>query len=37
MSKLDFSSPREAARAFTPKLSQFVDDTLYPQFWQDAA
>jgi len=30
MSKLNFSSPREAARAFTPKLAQFVDSTLYP-------
>ena len=37
MSTLDFSSPREAARAFTPKLSQFVETTLYPQVWNDPA
>ena len=37
MSQTDFSSPREAARAFTPKLSEFIDDTLYPRFWNDAA
>jgi 4-carboxymuconolactone decarboxylase len=30
MSNINFSSPREAARAFTPALSQFVDTTLYP-------
>lgn len=35
MSNIHFSSPREAARAFTPKLSQFVDATLYPQIWSD--
>lgn len=35
MSNINFSSPREAARAFTPKLSQFVDATLYPQIWSD--
>lgn len=37
MSQLDFRSPREAARAFTPKLAQFVDTTLYPQIWSDPA
>jgi 4-carboxymuconolactone decarboxylase len=37
MSRIDFSSPREAARAFTPKLSAFVDHTLYPQIWNDPA
>ena len=37
MSKLNFSSPREAARAFTPKLAQFVDSTLYPQNWSEPA
>lgn len=37
MSHIDFSRPREAARAFTPALSAFVDDTLYPQFWADPA
>ncbi|WP_201189968.1 carboxymuconolactone decarboxylase family protein [Pseudomonas fluorescens] len=37
MSAINFSSPREAARAFTPKLSQFVDSTLYPQIWSDPA
>ena len=37
MSNLDFKSPREAARAFTPKLAEFVDSTLYPQIWSDPA
>jgi 4-carboxymuconolactone decarboxylase len=37
MSPINFSSPREAARAFTPKLAQFVDATLYPQVWSDPA
>lgn len=37
MSATDFSSPREAARAFTPKLSEFIDATLYPQVWSDPA
>lgn len=37
MSNINFSSPREAARAFTPKLSQFVDTTLYPAIWSDPA
>lgn len=37
MSNINFSSPREAARAFTPALSQFVDTTLYPSIWSDPA
>jgi 4-carboxymuconolactone decarboxylase len=37
MSHADFISPREAARAFTPKLSAFVDETLYPRIWSDPA
>ena len=37
MSNIDFSSPREAARRFTPKLAAFVDSTLYPQVWSDPA
>lgn len=37
MSTINFNSPREAARAFTPKLSQFIDTTLYPQVWGDPA
>jgi 4-carboxymuconolactone decarboxylase len=37
MSHADFSSPREAARAFTPDLAAFVDATLYPQIWSDPA
>ena len=37
MSHADFSSPREAARAFTPKLAAFVDSSLYPQIWNDPA
>lgn len=35
MSDTHFDSPREAARAFTPTLSAFVDDTLYPRIWSD--
>ncbi|AKM03014.1 MULTISPECIES: carboxymuconolactone decarboxylase family protein [Burkholderia cepacia complex] len=35
MSHTHFDSPREAARAFTPTLSAFVDDTLYPRIWSD--
>ncbi|QJQ20792.1 carboxymuconolactone decarboxylase family protein [Pseudomonas sp. SK] len=35
MTGLNFTSPREAARAFTPKLSEFIDSTLYPQIWGD--
>lgn len=37
MSNIDFSHPREAARAFTPELSAFVDNTLYPDIWSDSA
>lgn len=37
MSEINFTSPREAARAFTPDLSEFVDTTLYPRFWADPA
>jgi 4-carboxymuconolactone decarboxylase len=37
MSNINFTSPREAARAFTPKLSQFVDTTLFPVIWSDPA
>lgn len=37
MSNINFSSPREAAQAFTSQLSQFVDSTLYPQVWGDPA
>jgi 4-carboxymuconolactone decarboxylase len=37
MSNINFSSPREAARAFTPKLSQLVESTLYPLVWSDPA
>lgn len=37
MSHANFTSPREAARAFTPKLAEFVDTTLYPQIWSDPA
>jgi 4-carboxymuconolactone decarboxylase len=35
MLKANFDSPREAARAFTPKLSALVDDVLFPQVWAD--
>jgi len=37
MSTTDFSSPREAARAFTPTLSAFVETPLYSQVWADPA
>ncbi|VVD88511.1 4-carboxymuconolactone decarboxylase [Pandoraea communis] len=37
MSHENFTKPREAARAFTPKLAEFVDTTLYPQIWSDPA
>ncbi|KQZ96705.1 MAG: carboxymuconolactone decarboxylase family protein [Achromobacter sp.] len=37
MTNIDFSHPREAARAFTPALSAFVDNTLYPDIWGDPA
>lgn len=35
MKNIDFSSPREAARALTPKLSALVDDPLFSQVWAD--
>lgn len=35
MSEPDFTSPRAAARAFTPKLSAFVDSPLFDQVWSD--
>jgi 4-carboxymuconolactone decarboxylase len=35
MSNPDFRHPREAARAFTPQIAEFVDTTLYPRFWSD--
>ena len=37
MSNASFGSPREAARAFTPKLAARVDDVLFPQVWADPA
>lgn len=37
MSAIDFTSPREAARAFTPQLTQFVEQPLYTQVWNDPA
>lgn len=37
MSAIDFSSPREAARAFPPQLSQFVEEPLLSQVWTDPA
>jgi 4-carboxymuconolactone decarboxylase len=37
MSQANFSSPREAARVFTPKLAEFVDTMLYPEVWSDPA
>lgn len=35
--KPDFSSPREAARPFTPKLAEFVEHPLFDQVWSDPA
>ncbi len=35
--KPDFSSPREAARPFTPKLASFVESPLFDQVWSDPA
>jgi 4-carboxymuconolactone decarboxylase len=35
MPEPDFTSPRTAARAFTPKLSAFVDSPLFDQVWSD--
>jgi len=35
MSSIDYASPREAARAFTPKLSALVDSPLYDSVWED--
>ncbi|MHC1479351.1 carboxymuconolactone decarboxylase family protein [Frateuria aurantia] len=37
MSTIDFSSPRAAARAFTPKLADYVEAPLFSQVWQDPA
>ena len=37
MVNANFSSPREAAKAFTPKLSALVDDPLFGTVWEDAA
>jgi 4-carboxymuconolactone decarboxylase len=35
MKPIDFSSPRAAARAFTPKLSALIEEPLYSQVWAD--
>ena len=32
----DFTSPREAARPFTPKLSALSESPLYDKVWEDA-
>ncbi len=37
MSQIDFTSPREAARAFTPQLTAFVEEPLYSKVWNDPA
>lgn len=34
--KADFTSPRGAARAFTPKLAELVETPLYDKVWRDA-
>lgn len=35
MQAIDFGSPREAARAFTPKLAELVEHPLYSRIWAD--
>jgi len=35
MTEIDFTSPREAAKAFTPKLTALVNSPLYDQVWED--
>jgi alkylhydroperoxidase/carboxymuconolactone decarboxylase family protein YurZ len=32
----DFTSPREAARPFTPKLSALSESPLYDKVWEDS-
>ncbi|MDE1185954.1 MAG: carboxymuconolactone decarboxylase family protein [Pantoea sp.] len=36
MKPIDFTSPRAAARPFTPKLADFVEQPLYSEVWKDA-
>jgi 4-carboxymuconolactone decarboxylase len=35
MTAPDFTSPRAAAQAFTPKLSALVEDPLFSKVWED--
>lgn len=35
MKFVDFTRPRDIARAFTPKLSDFVEQPLYSDVWTD--
>ena len=35
MKPIDFTSPREAARPFTPKLTALVEHPLYDTVWED--
>jgi len=37
MKTIDFTSPRAAARLFTPKLADFVEQPLYSDVWADAS
>ncbi|QYM95713.1 carboxymuconolactone decarboxylase family protein [Dickeya ananatis] len=37
MKPIDFTSPRAAARPFTPKLADFVEHPLYSDVWADPA
>ncbi|MFT0879089.1 carboxymuconolactone decarboxylase family protein [Rhodopseudomonas sp. G2_2311] len=37
MSATEMKSPREAARAFTPQLTHFVEDPLFSKVWEDGA
>ena len=35
MKAIDFTSPRKAAQAFTPKLTELIDTPLYGRVWED--
>ncbi|WP_115716892.1 carboxymuconolactone decarboxylase family protein [Gallaecimonas mangrovi] len=36
MKPIDFTSPRAAAKAFTPKLTNYVEQPLYSEVWTDS-
>jgi 4-carboxymuconolactone decarboxylase len=35
MLDIDFTSPRQAAKAFTPKITELVENPLYSEVWED--